>query len=49
MSFAPYTRELIALGVKDTMARRDEVRAFFAWQDVHAPHPPVAIRACPMP
>jgi NTE family protein len=31
---APYTRELIALGVKDTMARRDEVRAFFAWQDV---------------
>ena len=33
---APYTRELIALGVKDTMARRDEVRAFFAWQDVHA-------------
>lgn len=34
---APYTRELIALGVQDTMARRDEVRAFFAWQDVHAP------------
>ena len=23
---APYTRELIALGVRDTMARRDEVR-----------------------
>ena len=28
---APYTRELIALGVADTMARRDEVRAFFGW------------------
>ena len=28
---APYTRELIALGVRDTMARRDEVRAFFGW------------------
>ena len=25
-----YTRELIALGVKDTMARRDEICAFFA-------------------
>ena len=34
---APYTRELIALGFKDTMARRDEVRAFFAWQDVRTP------------
>ena len=28
---APYTRELIALGVHDTMARRDEVLAFFGW------------------
>ena len=28
---APYTRELIALGVRDTMARRDEVRSFFGW------------------
>ena len=28
---APYTRELVALGVADTMARRDEVRAFFGW------------------
>jgi NTE family protein len=28
---APYTRELIALGVKDTMARVDEVRTFFGW------------------
>ncbi len=26
-----YTRELVALGVADTMARRDEVRAFFQW------------------
>jgi NTE family protein len=34
---APYTRELIALGVKDTMARRDEVRAFFEWQDLRVP------------
>jgi NTE family protein len=34
---APYTRELIALGVKDTMARRSEVRAFFAWDTVAAP------------
>ncbi|MDQ2927746.1 MAG: patatin-like phospholipase family protein, partial [Pseudomonadota bacterium] len=28
---APYTVELIELGVRDTMARRDEVRAFFGW------------------
>jgi NTE family protein len=28
---ASYTRELIALGVRDTMARRDEVLAFFGW------------------
>ena len=28
---APYTRELIALGVRDTLARRDEVQAFFGW------------------
>jgi NTE family protein len=34
---APYTRELIALGVKDTMARRDEVRTFFAWEDARVP------------
>ena len=27
-----YTRELVALGVADTMARRDEVRAFFQWR-----------------
>ena len=28
---SPYTRELVALGVADTMARRDEVLAFFGW------------------
>jgi NTE family protein len=28
---APYTRELIALGESDTLARRDEVRRFFRW------------------
>jgi NTE family protein len=34
---APYTRELVALGVADTLARRDEVVAFFGWgQHAHA-------------
>lgn len=28
---APYTRELVALGFADTMARRAEVAAFFGW------------------
>jgi NTE family protein len=28
---APYTQELIALGVRDTLARRDEVVKFFGW------------------
>ncbi len=28
---APYTRELVALGVADTMARRDAVAGFFGW------------------
>jgi NTE family protein len=28
---APYTQELIALGVADTLARRDEVIGFFGW------------------
>ena len=27
----PYTRELVALGMADTLARRDEVVAFFRW------------------
>ena len=30
---APYTRELMALGVADTRARRDEVIAFFGWAE----------------
>lgn len=29
---APYTRALIALGEADTLARRDEVLAFFNWR-----------------
>ncbi|MBK7614291.1 MAG: patatin-like phospholipase family protein [Burkholderiales bacterium] len=29
---ADYTRELIALGVADTLARREEVMRFFGWQ-----------------
>ena len=29
---APYTRELMALGVADTALRRDDVIAFFGWQ-----------------
>jgi len=28
---APYTRELMALGVADTMNRRDDVLRFFGW------------------
>ncbi len=28
---APYTRELVALGVADTMSRRDVVAGFFGW------------------
>jgi NTE family protein len=31
---APYTRELMALGEADVMARRDEVNQFFAWDRV---------------
>ncbi|MDE2298128.1 MAG: patatin-like phospholipase family protein, partial [Burkholderiales bacterium] len=30
---APYTRELMALGVADTMQRRDAVRQFFGWSE----------------
>ena len=37
---APFTRELIALGDADAMARRDEVLQFFAWPDRHRPAPP---------
>jgi NTE family protein len=33
-----YTRELISLGVKDTMARRDDVLAFFDWPCAVLPH-----------
>jgi NTE family protein len=32
-----FTRELIALGVSDTMARRDEVIAFFDWPTLALP------------
>jgi NTE family protein len=43
---APYTRELMALGEADTMARADEVRQFFAWDRAHVA---VARRARPPP
>ena len=39
---APYTQALIALGEADTLARRDEVLAFFGW---HAPELPVQRQA----
>jgi len=42
---APYTRELMALGVADTNARRDEVIAFFHWDA--RPVPPVAVSEAP--
>jgi NTE family protein len=29
---SPYTRELIALGERDTLSRRDEVARFFGWE-----------------
>jgi NTE family protein len=31
---APYTRELMALGVADTLSRRDDVLRFFGWDDL---------------
>jgi NTE family protein len=34
---APFTRELMALGEADTLARRDEVMAFFAWDRSRRP------------
>ena len=34
---APYTRELLALGLADTMARRDDVVGFFGWERREAP------------
>jgi NTE family protein len=34
---APFTRELIALGEADTLARRDEVVRFFAWDRLRRP------------
>ncbi|WP_295640281.1 patatin-like phospholipase family protein [uncultured Methylibium sp.] len=38
---APYTRELIALGEADTMARRDDVLRFFGWAgDAESTDPP---------
>ena len=37
---APFTRELIALGEADTMARKDEVIQFFAWDQHAAPRRP---------
>ena len=40
---APYTQALIALGEADTLARRDEVLAFFDW------HAPPARCAAPVP
>jgi NTE family protein len=35
---APYTRELMALGQADTLARRDEVLRFFGWDRVRRQH-----------
>jgi len=40
---APYTRELMALGVADTQARRDEVVAFFRWDDTAASPGPAEV------
>lgn len=36
---APFTRELMALGEADTLARADEVAQFFAWPSLRSPRP----------
>jgi NTE family protein len=45
---APYTRELVALGVTDTVQRRDDVIRFFGWRATstaaHEERPAVAAR-----
>jgi NTE family protein len=38
---APYTQELINLGVQDTLARRDEVTRFFGWDRRSKPRAPI--------
>ncbi|AVO43027.1 patatin-like phospholipase family protein [Simplicispira suum] len=42
---ASYTRDLMALGRADTLAKRDEVCRFFGWQDTGASVPAEAQRA----
>ena len=39
---APYTRELVELGVRDTLARRDAVLAFFGWGGPEASPAPMS-------
>ncbi|WP_284616457.1 patatin-like phospholipase family protein [Aquabacterium humicola] len=39
---ASYTRELMALGMADAMARRDEVLSFFGWQPATVSRAPAA-------
>ena len=41
---ATYTRELVALGVSDTMARRDEVMTFFGWSAGKLAPPDIAAK-----
>ncbi len=45
---APYTRALMAMGERDTEARRSEVEAFFGWTRPTLPGAPIAV-AGPMP
>jgi NTE family protein len=42
---APYTRELIALGEADTLARRDDVIRFFGWRPAGLPAADVQVPA----